>query len=321
MAELYTYAVTRIHAKEASLLTKQNLEALLSAKTYDDAIRMLRDYGIDGGNSNDYGEILTAENDKLWALIDELKIDKDKLAVFFCKKDFHNLKASIKATLTGAKPNRIYLKGGSIPPEEIQKAVEEKDFSSLPENMRKTAQMAMTALIQTGDGQLCDMIIDRSALNAIRKAGKNSGDKFLEEYAEIAVALSNIKIAVRGNALLKSADFIKEAMAECSSLDIDSLSASASKSREDMLKFISQTDYKGAAEALNISYSEFEKWCDNLIMDKISSQKANPFTIAPIGAYILAKENEISALRIVLSGKANGLDEEFIRERLREVYV
>ncbi len=322
MAELYTYEVTRIHAKEAALLTRQDLYALASSKTYKAAVRYLNDKGIDGGGVyTDYGNIIKGENEKLWALIEELKIDKEKLNIFFVKKDFHNLKAAVKAVVSDTKADEIYLSGGSIPPETIEKAIKEKDYSLLPENMRDTAQKALTLLLQTGDGQKCDMLIDRKTLVAIYEAGEKSGDAVLKEYGEITVALADIKIAVRGNALSKSFDFMKEAMAECSALDISRLCASAEKSREELFKYLLTTPYQGAVAALKASYSELEKWCDNLIMEKISAQKFNPFTIAPIAAYIIARENELNAIRIILSGKANGLNEEFIRERLRETYV
>ena len=38
-------------------------------------------------------------------------------------------------------------------------------------------------------------------------------------------------------------------------------------------------------------------------------------------AYVLARENEIKTVRIILSGKQNGFSEESIRERVREMYV
>ena len=38
-------------------------------------------------------------------------------------------------------------------------------------------------------------------------------------------------------------------------------------------------------------------------------------------SYILARENEIKTVRIILAGKRNGLSEEFLRERAREMYV
>ena len=47
----------------------------------------------------------------------------------------------------------------------------------------------------------------------------------------------------------------------------------------------------------------------------------NPFGIGPLAAYLIARENEIKTVRIILSGKLNELPEESIRERVREMYV
>ena len=43
--------------------------------------------------------------------------------------------------------------------------------------------------------------------------------------------------------------------------------------------------------------------------------------VCPLVAYVLARENEIKTVRIILSGKANNLPEDSIRERVREMYV
>ncbi|MEG1145790.1 MAG: V-type ATPase subunit, partial [Clostridium sp.] len=67
--------------------------------------------------------------------------------------------------------------------------------------------------------------------------------------------------------------------------------------------------------------SSFERWCDNLIMNRIKPQKYNSFTVSPLAAYILARENEIKCVRILLSGKLNNLPDNSLRERLREMYV
>ena len=41
----------------------------------------------------------------------------------------------------------------------------------------------------------------------------------------------------------------------------------------------------------------------------------------PLAAYILARENEIKSVRIILSGKINNLSDDSLRERVREMYV
>ena len=48
-------------------------------------------------------------------------------------------------------------------------------------------------------------MIDKAALEAIRKAGKESGEPIIENYADTMVAIADIKIAVRSRKTGKSA--------------------------------------------------------------------------------------------------------------------
>lgn len=85
--------------------------------------------------------------------------------------------------------------------------------------------------------------------------------------------------------------------------------------------FLSTHEFPEAAEALRTSPSAFERWCDNRVIETIRPQKTNPFSLGPVVAYYLARENEIKTVRIILTAKANGFTEEAIRERTREMYV
>ncbi len=321
MEKLYTYAVSRVKAKESALLTNRDLERLLSAASFLEAVSYLKDRGIGSDEANDLSEILEAENKKLFEFIKELKIDKKQLEVFLLKKDFENLKTAIKAAVTGAKDDRLYAFGGLYDADKIKEAVKKGELLNLPEIMRVAAKEATEVLLKTGDGQKCDIICDRAALCAIRDAAKQSGDRFICDYAEAEVALSDIKIAVRGAKIGSDAELIKSAMAECETLNLSLLSSAAISGGEALLEYLSSTPYKKVGEALSISMPEFEKQCDNYKMKIVSAQRSNPFTIAPIAAYILAREAELFAVSLILSAKANGIDEKFIKERLRELYV
>ena len=90
---------------------------------------------------------------------------------------------------------------------------------------------------------------------------------------------------------------------------------------DEICSYLSSTTYKSAVDALKKSPTAFEKYCDDLLTDKMKSQKWEPFTIGPLIAYIIARENEIKAVRIILSAKLNSLDNEIVKERLREMYV
>ena len=56
-------------------------------------------------------------------------------------------------------------------------------------------------------------------------------------------------------------------------------------------------------------------------MDLIKETNSINYGAEVIFAYLIAKEVEIKNLRLVLVGKVNDLSADFIKERLREVYV
>lgn len=87
--------------------------------------------------------------------------------------------------------------------------------------MAGIAREAYETLLHTQDGQLCDIMVDKAALEAIYEAGKRSGEEIIRDYAESTVAVADIKIAVRSQKTAKSLEFMKRAMAECDSVNIN----------------------------------------------------------------------------------------------------
>ena len=57
------------------------------------------------------------------------------------------------------------------------------------------------------------------------------------------------------------------------------------------------------------------------MIETMKPQKYQTFSVGPLAAYIIARENEIKTVRIILTGKQNDFPEEAIRERIREMYV
>lgn len=318
----YVYAVARIRSKELSLINNQFLDQLLAAKSYEECLQLLAGKGWGNSEGNINAEtFLSAEREKTWNLIAEMVKDMSVFDVFLYANDYHNLKAAIKIVCTDSKLTQAFISHGTVDAQIILKAINERDYTLLPEHMREAAQEALQTLLHTRDGQLCDIIIDKAALDAIYAAGKSSEDDLIRDYAELTVAAADIKIAVRSQKTAKSIDFVQRALAACDSLDVDTLARAAVSGFDDICEYLTTTSYESAVQALRESPSAFERWCDNLIIEKMRPQKYNPFSIGPLAAYILAKENEIKTVRIILSGKLNELPTESMRERLREMYV
>jgi V/A-type H+-transporting ATPase subunit C len=140
-------------------------------------------------------------------------------------------------------------------------------------------------------------------------------------YGELTVASADIKTAIRACRTGKDKQFLERALVKCESLDISRLADAAVDSLDSIYEYLERTSYSDAIPEIKKSPSAFERWCDNRIIESIRPQIHNPFTIGPLAAYILARENEIKTVRIILSGKINDLAEESVRERVREMYV
>lgn len=318
----YTYAVARIRALEVSLFSSSTIEQLLGCKDYESCLRFLQERGWGGAdvplNAN---AILSREREKIWETIRELRVDMSVFDVLSYPNWFHNLKAAVKSVYTGKENVSVFYEGTPVSKTEMLRIIKDRDYRALPDNMQKPAEEAMEALLHSGDGQLCDVIIDRAAMEAIKEAGRTAKEQIIKDYAETTVAVTNIKIAVRASKTAKTIEFMKRAMAACDSINVDKLAQAALAGMDSIIDYLNSNGYEAAAESLKDSPSAFERWCDNRIIQAVKSQKTNPFSAGPLVAYVIARENEIKTVRIILTCRQNGLPDDSIRERIREMYV
>ena len=325
MAEEYVYAVTRVHIHEQKLLNVKDFEQMINSGSISEALDFLEEKGWEVQNfQGDVDAIIEAENDRLWTFIRELVDDLSPFDVFCTIKDFHNLKAAIKLHYSGEIENtdrKYYLKHGIIDVGLIEASAKTRDFTKLPKSLSDAGKAAYEALTHTGNGQACDIEMDRAALLAVAKAGKDSKSALLQEYAELTVDLANIKSAVRCCRMRKSRDFTERVLADAGTLDTRRLAAAAETSIDDISEYLKGSKYGRAAAELEKSLAAFERYCDNELIGLIKPQKGNYFTIEPIAAYILARENEIKMVKLILSALENHLNSEMLHERLRDTYV
>lgn len=322
MQKEYTYGVARIRALETTLLSDEAIGQLLSVKSVKEGITFLKDRGW--GNSNDsetIDEMMDSEKRKTLQILDEVVDTSKEYEILTIQDEYHNLKAAIKQVCTNQEMAHVFIENTALEPEFLKTCIREGKFESLPETMGKVAKEATDTLLRTGDGQLCDLIVDRATMEALLQAGKESDNELVQRYAEILVAIANIKIAFRGARSGKEEQFLENSMVPCKEVSISELRNASSGGIEGIYSYLESAGFEGGVQAMKQSPSVFECWCDNQIIDEIKGQKYLSFSIGPIIAYAIARFNEIKTAKIILLGKQNGFDEDFIRERVRRMYA
>lgn len=316
----YVYAVGRIRVKEISLLSSSEIGRLVSAKTISEAVGILNSKGYEF-EGNDYEKAISRQRTQTWRLMREILPDISCMNSLIIKNDYHNLKAGVKAAVTGIDAKAFLLSPSVYIPDEIYSAVFQKKFSLLPDEMADAARKSYDILVRTKSAQLSDAVIDKASMESMLRYSKNGESKIFSSIAQWTVACTDIKILFRCIEAGKSAEFMRYAVCSCDMFSAGEIINAAEGGMDKFYEFLEKTGFGKGAEALKESPAAFEKFCDDGLMKIINDARMTAFGIDPIAAYFIAKETELLNVRIIMSGKLNDIPESVINARVRELYV
>lgn len=322
MALSYEYSIGSVRAKENLLLTRNDVEHMLGCNNTSELCRFLSDKGL--GDSNDVDEILENRTKELWKYLKSVAPDFEIFSVFLYTNDIHNLKAVLKGTMADKSYKNLLLEPYTTEPDTIIDAVENRNFSELPDWLAEPAGRAYEILAHTSDARLCDAIIDRAAMEQTLKRARGLSSEFLLEYFKTTVFYNNIKIAIRAARTGTDRAFLNEAFCEVEGFEQKEISDAAIKGYDVLLDCISRLSAYGcraACEQYKISPTAFERFVDDRLLSiakdccKRSAEGADPLL-----GYFIGCEAENKVIRIIANGLRTDSDREVIRERLREIY-
>lgn len=302
----YVYAVSYIKTLENKMLSRSDMQALISADGVDSAKRFLTEHGWRGERTD---ELLKNELESAWKKAYEVCPKEAPIDLLLYENDFHNLKTVLKALVQNEKWEKMTLSPYTVSPADIETAIKSKNTDELPDHLKKVTEEAYKLITSTMDGQLAEIFIDKAEHIAVLEGAKRTKSEFLIGWAELLIELSDYKTAWRCALGKKTADFVKNALIRPKDALLDNVGA------------VIEEIKKNYPDADTETISAFEKWCDNKKLTYVKRAKAESFGFAPIMAFLIGKSFEVQAVRIILTCKENGLSEEIIKERLRDAYV
>ncbi len=318
----FAYAVARIRCNELNLLTSADFEQLISAQDYKSAAAFLNDKGWELDEKSDSNaNAFTRKREETWRLIQSSLDDVSVLNSVVVFHDFHNLKAALKGKFTGIDARKYRLFPCVADSDELFQAVDDHRFDRLPDFLRGSAQEAYDVLVQTGNGQRADCVLDCAALRTSLAMAKQSGSSMLVTLAETTADGADAKSALRCCRTGKDESFIRQALSGCGKLDSSALVRAALSGTEEIAQVLELGGYPLLAQSLLTDSVGFEKQCDDALLAVYLQAKNRAFGIEPIAAYYLACESQIKNVRIILSGKLNRLSQQEIERRVRGLYV
>ena len=323
----YLFLSTRLRALERNVLTSARMERMIDAPTAADAAKVLSEIGYSDfspSSDSELNEALRVEREKVFEELYRFAPDRSVVDVFKVKYDYHNAKTVLKARAMGLDGRRLLVDAGRMEAERLLEAMEEGNYAALPGEMAAAAREAAEVLSATGDPQRSDFILDRAYYAEMLRCAEDTGSAFLVRYVRATIDAANLRSTVRTLRMKKGGDFLRKVLFEGGAIPTDRVMAAAlNGSLEELYRTgeLKAAAELGTAAIAGGSLTAFEKACDDAVTSFAASAKRVPFGVEVAIGYLVAKEIEFTAVRIIMSSRMAGIDGETIRERLRESYV
>ena len=323
----YLYLSAYIAAKEAHMLSPALCERMLTAPDFAECARLTEECGypdMSGMNAAGIEAALRRHRDEIFAEFSALTPCPAIVDVFRCKYDYHNAKTLIKAE--GANVDGLYLlsDSGRVEKQTFCDVYHEEAYGELPAPLAAAVAEARGIFARTANPQLADFALDRALYGEMADLAQQAGSPFLQSYVRTLTDAANLRSAVRCLRMGRGTDFLRQALIPGGSCDADAILAAGTP--ESLAAVFAGTALASAAEpgaeaARGGDLTAFEKACDDAVNASLDTAKLVCFGDEPVAAYLAGVENEIAALRIILTGRLSGVRTDAIRERLRELHV
>lgn len=316
-----------IHARETKLLTAERCERMIAAPSVEEAAKILTDCGYEdmsGMDAAGINEALNAHRTAVFKELAQLCPEKNYLDIFAMRYDYHNAKVLIKAEAMNSDAAVLMSDSGRFPAEKLRKLFYAGSTVSLPEIFGNALKDARQMLESTGNPQLADFILDRAYFAEMTEAANGTQNSFLQEYVRLLADCANLKSAVRTLRLKKGKAFLLDALNDSGSVRADKIASALSP--DGILSVFGGTALSsaaalGAEAAAGGTLTAFELACDNAVNAFLKRARRVNYGSEPLTGYIAAVENEITAVRMILTGRLAGVKSDVLRERLRDMYA
>lgn len=330
----YFYACARVRALEAGLLGREGLLTLSEAPTLDACYNLLAERGYALKRDEQSGAILREETllSMLLAAYGEIaeltkEADTEVFSMWRYPYDCNNAKAAIKCFIRKKDPTGMMFDFGTVSVQDMIDAARINDFSALPTHMAQAAQDAVSAFAKTGNPQMIDLLLDRACYSDMLEAAEMSGVEYATRLVKTKIDLINLVTCVR-ILRMKNGEagkmLLRDSLLAGGFLPDDLTMELYDAGERGFWERLLYTDYKRFSEAVGgktPSLTAVECASDNFFMNVVREARFVASGAEVLIGYLLGVESEMRNVRVILAGKAVGLQSETVWERIRDSYV
>lgn len=321
----YGFAVGKIRVLETRVIDRGALERLLDASTFAEQKRLLSEtpYGrfLEGAETPEAVERALDEALEAWfRFLDEAELPAEVASFFLIQYDYNNLRAAAKARVLSAPTDGLLTAHGAVPIESFQ-----ADLAALPgalgEIARALPDMAGDDAPSPAEAILAvDDAVDAGMFAEMLALARASRSRFLVEYTQLRIDLANVRTLVRGSIAGLSAARVNGSLIEGGSIDLAVMKSLAGAPRDEIVEALrSRPELRRLPDVDLTDPNVLDVAVESLALAAIERGRRGPIGPEPVIAYVLARQVEVSLLRVLLLGQLAGTDPETLRVRVHAI--
>lgn len=313
-----TYITATCKAMENKFLGRERLKRMADAPSEREAYAVLRETSFGGGcDSADPEELLRAEEKDLLDFVREYAPDDGCLSFCLLPYDFYNAEVVVKCLYTGLDTAKFVGAEGLFSVEELTLAAKGEVLPNMPSELSGAMRDAEAALKAGKNGVATGTIFKRAEYSCLINKCKHG---YLKEILVRKIDALNVSVCLRSNSsedastqlidggtltsgqiaalCYKDETVADEAFSSSPLKEVVIRSIDAAKNFKPLVELEKELNGGAAKRAYDGRYTEQSG-------------------IVPFVAYYLMHSYEAACVRIILSGKTNGLDGALITERIK----
>lgn len=323
----YAYACARVSALENGLFDAKTVKRMADG-SLEDAMRILLDArygGVPDATAADCERLIDNVRAEAARSIREISPEPELTDLFLLETDIHNLKLLVKARLLDQAETPL-LSGGLFDPARLKAAVAEQDYGFLPASIAQAMDALEERLRIEVEPQRVSIALDRAYLSHALATARAGRDAFALAYFTALCDFDNVITLLRLRAMGAGRDDLREALLPEGGLKHDVLLQAYELSDDALVRALSASPARDALAAgiadmqRTGSIGALERARENHLLSLVRPYRHDIDSVRRLVGYLLARDREARAIRMIVTVKRNGLDDAVMQERLCELY-
>lgn len=320
------FSVGRVRVLEGNLLNRAALDRLISVSSVDELARALTELGWGEAKTKRDIDLLSEKQvHEAASLVKEDTPDQSVTDCFLLKYDTLNLKVLLKSRVLGLVAEDLS-PSGTLDAERLSRAVAENSYIDLPDILKVAMLDIEKRIAVSMDPLYVDTRLDKAMFELIEQKLATCKDETVLRYFKTKADFVNMLIALRSALMERSSQFAKEQMVPFGMLGIDDVA----KLADEPDRAVNLTYLQPYAGLIKDALGEhnrkaaialLEKRMDDYLLALIRPHRYESQSVLPLIGYLLAREREAAAVRLVATAKEAQVPGEKLTERLRELYA